>query len=421
MRFTASVFLGLALILWGSEAWGQTQTQMSEKEKEAWDYFYLEEVLQRSCDDPTLRSAIALPQPKLTLETSAEGATMVKAHVGAEVQKKLVFDLTVTSPINSSGETTLADLNGLSTGSTAKLGFSYFGVPWRSRAYKEALGAAYNATTDMVDKTRRILDSGKAPEEKLLEIKNIVANPDDDKKMLDEIQRIAGTADSNDAQKTQSAIDEIKKIIPDKQPTKGWHVTDYLNPVISRPSAVAMLGQQKRDEILGVWQSKMDHAVWVSNLDVNAEQKEFQGADASSTPQSALAKESHTNFKLTASEGVYFKGRIYASLNYSRGTEFTAAQTAGLPPTSQRAEALEFEIRSLFRSFGVAAHLTRDLQANVTSIEIPLYFLQKMGTSDMEFNGGVTLKCRSDNRKCSLSAFIGPALSTVLRMPGTAQ
>src|SRR5436305_8852773 len=128
MRFTASVFLGLALLLGGSRVWAQdqSQTQMTAKERDAWDYFYLEEVLQRSCDDPTLRSAIALPQPKLTLETSAEGTTKVKARVGVEVKKKLVFSLEVTSPISSSGETTLADLNGLSNGSTADLAFSWF-------------------------------------------------------------------------------------------------------------------------------------------------------------------------------------------------------------------------------------------------------------------------------------------------------
>src|SRR4051812_23646118 len=171
MRFTASAFLGLAVLLGGDGAWGQDQspTQMTPEEKEAWDYFYLEEVLQRSCDDPTLRSAIALPQPKLTLETSAEGTTKVKAHVGVEVQKQLVFDLVVTSPISSSGETTLADLNGLSTGSTAKLGFSYFGAPWRSGAYKEALEAIDRGITDVLDKAKRIIDGPKTPKGKLTE------------------------------------------------------------------------------------------------------------------------------------------------------------------------------------------------------------------------------------------------------------
>src|SRR5436305_3251307 len=205
MRFTASVFLGLALLLGGSGGWGQaggqtsppsgtdSSSKMTKEEKEAWDYFYLEEVLQRSCDDPTLRSAIALPQPKLTLETSAEGATMVKAHVGVEVQKKLVFDLVVTSPISSSGETTLADLNGLSTGSTAKLGFSWFHVPLDSTYYKDAL-----------EKADTTANSGP------------------------------------------NAAD------------KKWRIEDYNKPIISRPSAVAMFGQDKYNDVVDSLQNHMN-------------------------------------------------------------------------------------------------------------------------------------------------------------------
>jgi hypothetical protein len=421
MRFTASAFLGLAVLLGGGGAWGQDQspTQMTPEEKEAWDYFYLEEVLQRSCDDPTLRSAIALPQPKLTLETSAEGTTKVKAHVGVEVQKQLVFDLVVTSPISSSGETTLADLNGLSTGSTAKLGFSYFGAPWKSGAYKEALEKIDRVITDVLDKAKRIIDGPKTPKGKLAEIRTITStNPDDDKEALEEIQRMAADpGDDKDGTKAQSEVDAIKKILEKKTRDGKWSMKDYLNPVISRPSAVAALGQKKYDETLRIWQDHMKHRVWVSNLDVTAEQKEFQVGNTPSASQPAPAKESHTDFQLTASEGAYFMGRFYASLNYSRGTKFKATQT-GSPPKSQTAETLEFEIRRLFGSFGGGGHLTRDLQAKITTVEIPFYFLSKMGSSDMELNGGVAVRWQSDTKKFSIIAFIGPALSKVLRMPG---
>jgi hypothetical protein len=416
MRFKASALLGLAVLLGGGGAWGQDQrpTQMTSKEKEAWDYFYLEEVLQRSCDDPTLRSAIALPQPKLTLETSAEGTTKVKASVGVEVQKKYVFSLDVTSPINSSGETTLADLNGLSTGSAATLHFSRFWMLWNSDSYQKARVKIHEITTDVLDKAELILEYPKSsPKEKLAEIRKLTANPNDDKEALEEIQRIAvDPGDDEDGKKAQGGIDEIKKLIAQK-----WRTKDYLNPIISRPSAVAMLGQKKYNDILGIWQSEMKDTVWVSNLDVTAEQKEFQAGNAASTPQQGPAKESHTNFQLTASQGAYLKGKFYTSLNYHRGTEFKAAQTGGLPK-SQTAEAFEFEIRRLFGTFGGGAHLTRDLQANITTVEIPFYFLRNMGSSDMELNGGVAVRWQSDTKKFSILAFIGPALSKVLRMPG---
>lgn len=374
MRFTASAFLGLALFLFGNASWAQTPPQPNsapelteeekEKEEKAWSYFFLEEVLQRSCDDPTLRSTIALPQPKLILETTDDGQTRVKARVGLEIQKEFVLNLEVASPRNPSGETTLASLDGLSNGTTAELALSWFLVPWKD--YKEAA--------------------------------------------LKTAEIAAGEVSAD----------------------REWRVGDYSNPVMSRPSPLAALGPVAYKKVMESWQKEMKKLIPVLTVQANAEQKEFQFVSGSTL---ALRKEAHTDYQLTASLGGYFRG-AYGSVNYRRGNEFKAGRTAELcspfgstglqecrdfvvaPPKKGTAEFLEFEIRRLFGTFGVAAQLTRDLEANVTAVEIPIYFLQKLGASEMELNGGVAVKWRSDTDDYSLSVFIGPALSTVLRMAG---
>ena len=382
MRFKASAFLGLALLVFGSTVLAQAPVSAEDeekKEKDAWSYFFFEEMLQRSCDDPALRSAIALPQPKLILETTDDGKTQVTARAGVEIKKTFVFNVEVKSPRNPSGETTLVDLNGLSAGSSAKLALSWFG--WDTKKDYKAIFA----------------------------------------RMFQSRGEIAG-----------SSLED---------PGTGWRMTDYVNPAISRPSAVAMLGQQRTKEMAEAyqkWMRQSDKFIPVLTIDANAEQKEFQFFTPSAGPPAGLKKtsESHMNHQFTASAGAYLWGRVYSALNYRRGTRFVDGMTKEFcapsgpasvlncttlivaPPNKRKPEALEFEARSLFGSFGVAAHLTRDLEANVTAVEVPIYFLQKMGSTSMELNGGVAVRWRSDTKDYSLSVFVGPALSTVLRMFG---
>src|SRR4051812_14029998 len=101
MKLTVSAFLGMALLLSGEAVWAQAPTPPEPSdEAKAWSQFFFEEVLQRSCDDPTLESTIALPQPKLILHATDEGKGEIKARVGLE-WKKLVGSLEVKSPRKS--------------------------------------------------------------------------------------------------------------------------------------------------------------------------------------------------------------------------------------------------------------------------------------------------------------------------------
>jgi hypothetical protein len=364
MKLTASAFFGMALVLSGIAAWAQDTTATDD----AWRYFFYEEILQRSCDDPTLESAIALPQPKLILQASDDGKTKVKARVGVELTTRFVLSLDVTSPKSSSGETTLATLDGLSSGSTADLALSWY-APWNSEKYKEGIPAV----------------------------------------------------------KASKALKATE-----------WHMEKYANPILSRPSGIAALGKDNYKEVLQGYREWMrDKRVWIPvfTLRGHAEQKGFDFFVPSAGPPAGLKKtsESHTNYQIIGSAGSYFWGTAYASLNYSRGTAFESGATKDFcaassltgvlncetlviaPPEKKQAEILEFEARGLAGPFGLGTHVTRDLRTNVTVVELPVYILQKLGTSEMEMNLGARLQWRSDTRKYALSVFIGPALSSVLR------
>lgn len=361
MRRSAPVLLGSALLLLSSPSWPEDNSSWPQ---EASSYFMLEEVLLRRSDDPTLGSALALPQPKLILETTEDGNTRVKARVGVEVRKKFILNLEVASPKDRSGQTTLADLDGLSNESTAEVGLSW--ILWNPQA---------DAYKDMLP-----------------------VDPED-----------AGT----------------------ESPMRAYGDPEI--GVMSRPSAVSAFGPEGYRAALRKSQDILKSQRSPIFLTVRAKtgQEEFRFVDASTL---ASGKESHNGQQLTGSVGAYLHSGFYSSLSYRRGTAFAAGRTANLcspfgstgalecrdlvvgPPTKKTSEALEFEIRRLFGSLGLAARLSRDLKNDITEVELPIYFLQKMGTSEMELNGGIAIKWRSDTEDYSISAFIGPALSTVARL-----
>jgi hypothetical protein len=206
----------------------------------------------------------------------------------------------------------------------------------------------------------------------------------------------------------------------------------YGEPSMLRPSAVAALGSLERyNAAVEKCQEEFKEVIPILTVSAKADREDFHFVDASTL---ISGNESHTGHQLTASLAGYFGGRLYLGGSYDRGTAFAGGRTANLcspfgstgalecrnlvvgRPKEQTTEDLKFEIRQLFGSFGLAARLTRDLQNDVTFVEVPIYFLQKAGTSGMELNGGVAIKWRSDTKKYAISAFIGPALSTVLRM-----
>ena len=390
MKLTASAFFGLALLISGEAVWAE-----QSDEAKAWSQFFFEEVLQRSCDDPTMESAIALPQPKLILHATDEGKGEINVRAGLE-WKKVVTSLEVKSPRKSSDETTtLASLEGLSRGTTLDAKVSWF--RWDPPDIDKMKGQWAG--------------------------KNL---PDPSAKCTEDAHECADR--------------EMQKAVNHSMDT-GWRMEDFLRPSLSRPSARAILGSTRYDEAAAAyraWMRAYNKMVPVFTVNGHAEQKDSDFFVPSAGPPAGLKQtsESHTNYKVTGSVGAYLWGTFYSSLNYSRGTEFkdgkmkdfcTAAPITGIlscqsltiaPPKQERAEKLEFEARGLAGPVGFSAHVTRDLQANVTMVDVPVYLLQNLSTSKMELNLGVRLHWQSDTRKYAVSVFIGPALSSVLRMFG---
>ncbi len=395
MRFMASAFLGLALLLFGDVSWGQAPDQNqsteqpptpqtdekknAEREKLAKDLsrLFFEEILLRRCDDPTLRSAIALPQPKLILESTDDGKTIAKTRVGFMPMKKLAVDLEVKSPLKSSGETTLASLDGLPDGNDADLAISWFGGLWKLKnGQEQEWKAIYDKLTELAERKK--------------------------------------TAEGMESR---------------------WDIADHFNPDLSSPSAVSMIDPEVYKEAVKAYLEEIG-TIPVFTARASYKQREFKFLTPVDGPPAGLKKssESHTNYVFTVSGGAYFWKRFYTSLNYRWGTEYLdggkqefCAPTGAArilectshivnPPKKGKPEALEFEIRGLAGDLGVGAHVTRDLEANVTIIELPVYLLQKLGTSKMELNLGARAIWRSDTQDVALSVFLGPAFSKVLRM-----
>ena len=350
MRFTASAILCSAIFLFGSPILAEGPP--SQKDKEDWtSYFILNEVLMRRSDDPVLRSPLALPQPKLILEATS-GGTQAKARVGWKFGKNRVLDFQVESP-KTSEETALATLDGLSDSGTAGLGFTW--IFWNPSASAQKMLTGKSANT--------------------------------------------------------------------------WEPTILANSTLpdSRRSTMAALVQKGYQEAVedAQWALKEKTPVFLT-VSAKGGKNDFRFVD-SSTLQSN--KESHIARQFDAAVGMYLKGSTYSSLSYSRGTAFKAGPAKDLctpfgstsalecrkvtvgPPKEAKTEALEFEVRRLFKTFGISARLTRDLEENVTGVEVPVYFLRKVG-ADMDFNGGIAAKWRSDTHDLVLSLFVGPTLST---------
>lgn len=353
MRASIPALLCVAFLVPGNSSWAQDTP-------EDWaSYFILEEVLLRGVDDPNLDSARAIPQPKLILESTEEGKTKVKARVGVEIQKRLLVDLQVESPRTSeeSGETTLASLDGLSDSSTAELGFTWM------------FGNHVAYAKEMMEKM-----SGDMDENRFKAYADPSISPSPMKELGPDLYQRAMEA-------SREALKDQRPLFLSARVRAGRNDFSFVNPSTLKP-----------------------------------------------------LNETHTDRKLTAELGTYLQGRFYTSLSYSRSTAFSDGQTKDLcvpfgntgtlecrkltvePPERKDAEALKFELRWLFDNVGFATRVHRDLEDDVTAIELPLYFLQKLGTSEMELNGGIAVKWRSDTKDYAVTAFIGPALSTVFRM-----
>jgi hypothetical protein len=167
------------------------------------------------------------------------------------------------------------------------------------------------------------------------------------------------------------------------------------------------------------------HPVYV-NLRAKAGRRDFDFLDSSTA---RTLTESHTDTTLTGSVGTLMEGKYYVELSYAAGRTFAPGRTATLcdpfgttgvvecrdrvvaPPGEIDSSSAAFELRRLFRTVGFAARVRRDFERDLTVVDVPLYFLQRMGATSMELNGGIAASWRSDTEDFALRVFVGPALA----------
>lgn len=317
-----------------------------------WDEsFMLDEVLLRKCDDPSGRGNVAVPKPMLILETDEKGSRAI-VRAGVHAGKKNLINVELSRPVTSGG-TTLATLDGLSDSTTLELNATW--VLWDPAAYAPAMRAAW----------------GDAPPDMAV----LAAKP------------------------------KLRR--SDARTAARW-VESY-----DRAYDAAMRALQGR------------HPIYL-NVNASASRNDFAFVDSSTLRGRS---QSRTDRTFGASIGTMMKGKYYAELSYSDSSEFSAGRTATLcdpfgntgvvecrklvvePPQEGDSANATFELRRLFRtSLGFAARVSRDFEANVTEVDVPIYFLQKMGDSMMELNGGIGVSWRSDTEDYSVRVFVGPAL-----------
>ncbi|HKI00710.1 MAG TPA: hypothetical protein VKK31_01900 [Thermoanaerobaculia bacterium] len=396
MRVSISALLCTALLFLCSSSWAQEEPT---KEEADWaSYFVLEEVLLRGSNDADLGAKRANPQPTLILEASEGKDTQVKARIGVEMGKQFILALKVESP-KKSEETTLASLDGLTDSSTAELDLTWMTV--------DPTKYADDMLKNMAKNVARKMKAGWEKERELA-----ATQGEEKPAMTPEEESILIRQEVNSM--------EARFKLYAENPMSRSAAMEALSPELYREAMV-----EARNAIAG-------KAPFFLTASAKAGPNEFRFVDSVTLEP---GKENHTSRKLSAEVGTYLVGRYYLSLSYGQGKTFSAGRTAEIcvpfgknralecgkftvgSPKEKDTEDLAFEFRRLFKNIGFAARFKRDLENDVTGVELPIYFLQKLGSSEMELNGGVAIKWRSDTKDYAVSAFIGPALSTVLRLP----
>jgi hypothetical protein len=140
-------------------------------------------------------------------------------------------------------------------------------------------------------------------------------------------------------------------------------------------------------------------------------------------------RETHTSWSIALSGGVLTRNAIWLSGQYTHAVNHAAAPATQVcsplgdtpslqcgnrvlrAPSRTASEIVGGEVRKfLNRRFAISGRLHYDFKEEVTSLEVPLYFLRN---SDGGLTGGVSIGWRSDTDALVASAFVGQVLGLV--------
>ncbi len=314
--------------------------------------------LVRTAQDPSLRSAVRVPLPVLNF-TASNTDKEVKGQAGFNLGASLLGNLTVTAPVDAdeNGRTTIADRNGLSH--TAHVSGGLFFYRWNPRSDTIRINQICEA------QRRAFLQSGDSAKQ---------------------------------AQATQ--------------------------PIFC--STVGPLPDSAKRQIRGAvrWSVPITLA-----LNTGWGRKSFQWTDVNTLQ---AGKSERTNWNIQAAAGSFVPPIGFISVEYTRQELFESApsvqlcvpvgspgvqtcrQTSTAAPSRRSDNLITGELRHFFgRELAAAVALTRNLSQDVTSVEVPLYFLPDATSGRL--NGGIAANWSTDDRGVRMSVFIGTVFRPQIR------
>jgi hypothetical protein len=146
-------------------------------------------------------------------------------------------------------------------------------------------------------------------------------------------------------------------------------------------------------------------APFIWSVRIGAGRQGFRFVDAGGVE---TATDARTNWSAAAGLGRYSPRLGYVAVEYRHDRRFFSRTAAG-PPSGRTLDIASIEWRRFFPGGRVAINpsFSRDLRGNISSIDLPFYFL---ALSSGSLAGGARAGWRSDTRTVAVALFVGTAI-----------
>jgi hypothetical protein len=402
--------------------------------------------------DPSLTTTAAQPHSQLSLVSSNEGDTLVKAEIGykhAVLKADWNYGLRVQGPVNKGGgETKLASLSGLGTGSTAGIHITRVGY---GKNFNPDVVATFCDEYDRNNLTAppRINVETECTETGIQAKIDRWAGSEKQKKVVQEefeaAVRTAAVAVCEAYNKSGAGplilCDKTTEIRTSLAAAAGWpqkleaklneDLPDFCARLNTETSLWGLLGGLDgcdTDDVARVSKTlaaDLDRRIKLQltmfSFGVDIQNQAFKFASGASLDET---KETHQNLGVATSFGRYFVGpEWYVSVGAAiervfqggtpqqicgpiADTNLTTCKTiARTAPTHEDNEIVTLEARHFItKNIAIQPRLSHDFADDVSAAELIFYFFEhdKKG-----LNGGVNLGYRDDEDDPTLTVFIG--------------
>lgn len=168
--------------------------------------------------------------------------------------------------------------------------------------------------------------------------------------------------------------------------------------------------------------------VWTYSLIVSGSRNTFKWVDKAALTDQSIKKTARLT---TAAIGLLTRGSDFFSISYGKGTKqkpakatqlctplttaptgtLTCRQAALDPPTDSDTNVVSLQARRFFSGrFAISPKISRDVKANTSQVDLPIYFLQNPKGGLV---GGVNIRWMSEAKEIAATIFIGSALKLI--------